>query len=278
MPIPSVDTRRDEMSQKLDGKVAIVTGAAQGIGEAAATALAAAGAKVLIADINIEGAKVAADKITAAGGEAAALGVDVSEEDDVREMISTAVDRWGRLDVLMNNAHSGQPDDTDVVSTTRETWDLVFACTLFGVVYGCKYGVPAMIQNGGGSIINVSSNAALGGDFTRVAYAAAKNALVSVSKYTATAFGKQGIRCNVVSPGVLVTPPVLELFPAELRDVLLSYVMAPRLGTPDDAAGLVTYLASDEAIFINGQDISVDGAMGTAMGAAIAVHKILSPS
>jgi NAD(P)-dependent dehydrogenase (short-subunit alcohol dehydrogenase family) len=266
------------MIQKLDGKVAIVTGAAQGIGHASAKALAAAGAKVVIVDINAEGAKTAADEIAAAGGQVAAIGADVSNEDDVADMIRSTVDRWGRLDVLMNNAHSGQPDDTDVVSTTRDTWDRVFACTLFGVVYGCKYGVPAMIENGGGSIINVSSNASLGGDFIRVAYAAAKNAVVSISKYTATAFGKQGIRCNILSPGVLVTPPVLELFPANLRDVLLSFVMAPRLGAPDDAAGLVTYLASDESTFINGQHISVDGAMNTVLGAAVEMHKIMGGS
>jgi NAD(P)-dependent dehydrogenase (short-subunit alcohol dehydrogenase family) len=266
------------MTPNLDGKVAIVTGAAQGIGQASAKALAAAGAKVVIVDVNAEGAKTAADEITAAGGQVAALSADVSIEDHVADMIRSTVDRWGRLDVLMNNAHSGQPDDIDVVSTTRDTWDSTFACTLFGVVYGCKYGVPAMIENGGGSIINVSSNASLGGDFTRVAYAAAKNAVVSVSKYTATAFGKQGIRCNILSPGVLVTPPVLELFPANLRDALLSFVMAPRLGAPEDAAGLVTYLASDESTFINGQHISVDGAMNTVLGPAVEMRKVIGGS
>jgi NAD(P)-dependent dehydrogenase (short-subunit alcohol dehydrogenase family) len=257
------------MGNELRGKVTVVTGAAQGIGRATATALAARGASVLAADLNTAGAESAASAIADDGGNALAYTVDVTDEHGVGAMIADTVDRWGRLDVLVNNAHTGQADDTDVVSTTHDCWERTLAGTLFGVVYGCKYAVPAMIANGGGSIVNVSSNAALGGDFTRVAYASAKAGVVSVTRYTATAFGKRGIRCNAVSPGVLLTPAVFRVLPDDMRQSLLTYTMATRFGAPEDAAGLIAFLASDVSEFINGQVISVDGAMNTALGPSV---------
>jgi NAD(P)-dependent dehydrogenase (short-subunit alcohol dehydrogenase family) len=251
----------------------VVTGAAQGIGQAAATALAARGASVLMADLNTAGAESAASAIADDGGDAVAYTLDVTDEHGVAAMIADTVDRWGRLDVLVNNAHTGQEDDTDVVSTTQDCWARTLAGTLFGVVYGCKYAVPAMIANGGGSIVNVSSNATLGGDFTRVAYASAKAGVTSLTRYTATAFGKQGIRCNAVSPGVLFTPTVLRQFPEEMRQSLVAYTMATRMGAPEDAAGLIAFLASDVSEFINGQVISVDGAMNTVLGPSVYIQE-----
>lgn len=258
---------------RLEGKIAIVTGAAQGIGKASAKALAAEGAKVLLADINGAGAEAAAAELEALGGTAAGYFADVSQEDQVAGMIEAALQRWGRLDVLMNNAHSGQNEDIDVVTTTRETWDKVFGGTLFGVVYGCKYAIPAMLKTGGGSIINVSSNATLGGDFIRVAYGAAKSGVISVTKYAATAYGQLGIRCNILSPGVLVTPAVLNHYPPVMRELVAGAVLSPRMGVPEDAGGLVVYLASDESSFINGQTISVDGGLNTHLGLAMDMKK-----
>ncbi len=258
---------------RLEGKIAIVTGAARGIGQASAKAMAAEGAKVLLADINGEGAQAAAAEIEALGGTAAGHFADVSQEDQVEAMIAAALQRWGRLDVLMNNAHSGQSDDIDIVTTSRDAWDRVFAGTLFGVVYGCKHAIPAMLKTGGGSIINVSSNATLGGDFIRVAYGAAKSGVISVTKYAATAYGQLGIRCNILSPGVLVTPAVLNHYPPLMREIVAGAVLSPRMGTPEDAAGLVVYLASDESSFINGQTISVDGGLNTHLGLAIPMKK-----
>lgn len=258
---------------QLDGKVAIVTGAAQGIGKASAKAMAAAGAKVLIADINGTGARAAAEEIASGGGTARGLQVDVAQEESVRGMIDETIAVWGRLDTIMNNAHSAQSDDLDIVSNTRDCWDRVFAGTLFGVVYGCKYAVPAMLKTGGGSIINVSSNATLGGDYIRVAYSAAKSAILSLTKYTATAFGKDGIRCNVLSPGTLVTPAVLNHYPAIMREIIADYIPAPRMGEPEDAAGLVVLLASDAGSFINGQTISVDGGLNTPIGPSVELRK-----
>jgi NAD(P)-dependent dehydrogenase (short-subunit alcohol dehydrogenase family) len=252
---------------QLEGKVAIVTGAASGIGRATTRLMAAEGARVLAADINEQGVHELVDEVTTGGAEAAALRVDVCDEAAVQAMIAAAVSRWGRLDVLHNNAHTGQLDDTDVVRTTRETWDRVLGGTLFGVVNGCKHGVPALLASGGGSIINMSSNAYLGGDVVRVAYAAAKSAVNSVTRYTATAFGKRGIRCNAISPGVLVTPPVLAQYPPALQQILLDHVLADRLGKPDDAARLAIFLASDASSYINGQIICCDGGLNAHLGA-----------
>lgn len=257
---------------KLNDKVAVVTGAAQGIGKATALTLARQGAKVVVADLNASGAEGTVAEIISAGGEAVATAADVSNEHDAEAMIALAITTWGRLDILVNNAHSAQMDDIDIVSTSRETWDKVFAGTLFGVVNGCKFGIPAMLRTGGGSIINFSSNATKGGDYVRVAYGAAKAGVVTLSDYVTTVYGKQGIRCNILSPGVLVTFSMLELMPASLREVTEDWVPAPRMGNPQDAANLVAYLASDEASFINGQTISVDGGLNTPLGVAVAMR------
>jgi NAD(P)-dependent dehydrogenase (short-subunit alcohol dehydrogenase family) len=252
---------------QLDGKVAIVTGAASGIGKATTALMAAEGARVLAVDINEKALAAVVDAIKATGAEATACRADITEEAQVASMIQTAVTRYGRLDILHNNAHTGQDDDIDVVSNSRDVWDRVMAGTLYGVVYGCKYGVPAMLANGGGSIINMSSNAYIGGDVVRVAYAAAKSGVNSVTKYTATVFGKKGIRCNAISPGVLVTPPVLKMFPPSVREVILEHVLAPRMGEPEDGARLAVFLGSDAASFINGQIISCDGGLNAHLGA-----------
>jgi NAD(P)-dependent dehydrogenase (short-subunit alcohol dehydrogenase family) len=260
-----IRSRGNDMGQ-LAGKVAIVTGAASGIGRATAKLMASEGAQVLATDINEDDLRSVVDEITTSGAEATAMPVDVTDEAAVEAMIGEAMKRYGRLDVLHNNAHTGQPDDVNVVTNSRETWDRVMAGTLYGVVYGCKYGVPAMLATGGGSIINMSSNAYLGGDVVRVAYAAAKSAVNSVTLYTATAFGKQGIRCNAVSPGVLVTPRVLALYPPALRQIILDHVLAPRLGEPEDGARLAVFLGSDASSYINGQIISVDGGLNSHLG------------
>jgi NAD(P)-dependent dehydrogenase (short-subunit alcohol dehydrogenase family) len=252
----------------LDGKVAIVTGAAQGIGRASALALAAAGSRVLVADINESGAADTVKEIAEAGGVAEAIVADVSKEAEVERMVATAVAKWGRLDTLMNNAHSGQRDDVNIVTNSTETWEKVFSVTLYGVVFGCKYAVPAMLKNGGGSIINVSSNATLGGDFTRVAYGAAKAGVTSITKYVTSAFGKEGIRCNTLSPGILLSPTALGYMPPPMLEAMEGFVCAPRMGQPEDAGGLVVFLASDASAFITGQHISVDGGLNTTLGAS----------
>jgi NAD(P)-dependent dehydrogenase (short-subunit alcohol dehydrogenase family) len=253
---------------QLEGKVAIVTGAASGIGKATAALMAAEGARVLAADINEKAVAAVVEEIKATGAEATAGRFDITDEAQVATMVQTAATRYGRLDILHNNAHTGQADDIDVVSTSREVWDRTMAGTLYGVVYGCKYGVPAMLAHGGGSIINMSSNACLGGDVVRVAYAAAKSGVIAVTKYTATAFGKRGIRCNAISPGVLVTPAAERTFErvGGMKERIEHHVPAPRMGRPEDGARLAVFLASDAAEFVNGQIISCDGGLNSQLG------------
>lgn len=253
---------------QVDNKVAIVTGAANGIGRASAIALATEGAKVLLADINPIAGIETVEAIEKAGGIAKFIRTDVSDEGQVKGMIDQAITLWGRLDILMNNAASGQRDDIDTVTNDRETWDRTFGATLFGAVYGSRHAIPVMIKNGGGSIINVSSNATINGDYVRVAYAAAKAGVNSLSMYNALVFGKQGVRSNVISPGVLVTEPVLRLYPEELRKAMADFVPSPRMGSPDDAGRLAVFLSSDAASFINGQVISVDGGLSASGGLA----------
>ena len=261
---------------QLEGKVAVVTGAASGIGKATAALMAAEGARVLAADINEQELAGVVSAINAAGAEASACHVDITDEAQVATMIHAAVTRYGRLDILHSNAHTGQDDDINVVSNSRDVWDRVLAGTLYGVVYGCKYGVPAMLATGGGSIINMSSNAYLGGDVVRVAYAAAKSAVNAVTQYTATAFGKQGIRCNAIAPGVLVTPPVLKLFRPGVQEIIAEHVLAPRMGEPEDGARLAVFLASDAASFINGQIISCDGGLNAHLGAVPQLLRLMT--
>lgn len=263
--------------RQLEGKAAIVTGAAAGIGLATAKLMAAEGARVLAADINENGLAAVVDSIKAAGAEATACRTDITDEAQVAAMVETAVQRYGRLDILHNNAHTGQPDDIDVVSNSREVWDRVMAGTLYGVVYGCKYGVPAMLANGGGSIINMSSNATLGGDVVRVAYAAAKSGVIAVTKYTATVFGKRGIRCNAISPGVLVSPGAEKTFDRlpGMKELIEDEVLAPRMGRPEDGARLAVFLGSDAAEFLNGQIIACDGGLNSQLGSVPRMRRLM---
>ena len=248
---------------KLDGKVAIVTGAASGIGAETVCALAEAGARVLVADLNLEGAREVAAGIEARGGRALACRADVAEEDDVRRMVRTAVESFGGLDVLHNNAAasaSAQMDrDLDFLNLEVEVWDRAMAVNARGPMLGCKHAVPAMIERGGGSIINTSSVSGLTGNLTHTAYGASKGALNALTLGVATLFGKRGIRCNAIAPGVIQTPSLEENVPAELLAAYEASNLLPRLGRARDIAQAVVFLASDESAYITGQILRVDG-------------------
>lgn len=248
---------------RVEGKVAIVTGGASGIGRACAEALAREGARVLIADLDEAAAASVADGIDEAGGEASAVRVDVSREEDVVRMVATAVERYGGLDVLHNNAAVTDPAhqarDGSLLDLDVETWERTFAVDLRGAMLGCKHAIPRMIEGGSGSIVNTTSNAALAGDLSLNAYAAAKGGLNSLTLSVATAFGKQGIRCNAVSPAHIDSPSLRKNVPAEVVEMLRDECLTPRLGTPEDVAALVLFLASDESAFITGQILRVDG-------------------
>jgi NAD(P)-dependent dehydrogenase (short-subunit alcohol dehydrogenase family) len=247
---------------RLEGKIAIITGAASGIGKATAQRVAAEGARTVIADLNAAGAKEVADAIAAAGGEAIAVTVDMGDNDAVRAMIESAVTAYGGLDILHNNAAAtalAATRDLPVSAADPAVWDATMQVNLRGTLVAIQAAVPHMIARGGGSVINTASGAALAGDLGHPAYGASKAALITLTEYVATEFGKQGVRCNAISPGFILIPgkPGREAVAA----TMLRHSLTPRLGTPEDIAALVVFLASDESAFITGQNICVDGGM-----------------
>ena len=252
-----------ERTGRVEGKVAIITGGASGIGRVTAETLAREGARIAIVDLDLEAARTVAEGIAASGGDAIALRADVSVEGDVRTAIEAAMDRYGAIHVLHNNAAITSPEhqrrDASLLELDVETWDRTMAVDLRGAMLGCKHAVPRMIASGGGSIINTTSNSALAGDLSLNAYSAAKAGLNSLTLSVATAFGKDGIRCNAVSPAHIASPSLARVVTAEVQAMLLAECLTPRLGTPQDVANLVLFLASEESTFITGQILRVDG-------------------
>ncbi|MBK7948925.1 MAG: glucose 1-dehydrogenase [Deltaproteobacteria bacterium] len=251
------------MGERVKGKVAIVTGAASGIGEATATLLAAEGASVVVADMNAEGAERVAAAIRAAGHKAVAQKTDVSSEADIQRMIGRAVSEFGGLHILHNNAamtagHE-HANDLDLLTMTVDYWDRSFSVNLRGAMLAAKHGIPVMIQGGGGAIVNTSSNQSLAGDLSQFAYSAAKAGVNALTRSIATTYGRSGIRCNTVSPGHIATASSKASVSPEMSDAIIANNLIPRAGRAEDLAHAVLYLASDEASFVTGQLISIDG-------------------
>jgi NAD(P)-dependent dehydrogenase (short-subunit alcohol dehydrogenase family) len=249
----------------LEGKIAVVTGAASGIGRASAEKMAREGARVVVADRNQKGAEAVAAAIGEAGGLAIAVRADVKIEAEVKAMIEAAVDTWGALDVLHNNA--GTTDvadvgaDNDITEISVELWDHIMAVNLRGPFLGCKYAIPHMIARGGGSIVQTSSMSAFAGDLHYAAYGASKGGLNSFTRYVATMHGKQGIRANAVCPGVVVTPAARVHFDPSMLALYEGNHLTRELGTPENIAEVVAFLASDAAAYVTGQAIPVDGGL-----------------
>lgn len=259
----SAAERTDLRAGRVAGKVALVTGSASGIGRTTAETLAREGARVALVDLDVAGAERVAEGIRARGGLALALRADVSKESEIRAAIEGTVERFGALHILHNNAAITSPDhqrrDGSLLELEVEVWDATLAVNLRGAMLGCKHAVPRMIESGGGSIINTTSNSALAGDLSLNAYAAAKAGLNALTLSVATAFGKQGIRCNAVSPAHIASPSLARVVPEEVQQMLLAECLTPRLGTPQDVANLVLFLASDESAYITGQVLRCDG-------------------
>ncbi|MGQ9572625.1 MAG: SDR family oxidoreductase, partial [Dehalococcoidia bacterium] len=247
---------------RLRDKVALVTGSGSGIGKATALLFGREGAKVMSVDLNGDTARATASEITAAGGQADSLQADVSVAADVERMIGTTVERFGRLDVLVNNA--GIEVIMPIVQVPEEMWDRLIDVNLKGVFLGCKYAIPQMIRQGGGAIVNTASIAGLRGFATFGTYSASKGGVVLLTKTLAVEYARFNIRINCVCPGIIRTPMVdrgLLAVPepeAALERFEQAHPMG-RLGEPEEVAQAMLFLASDEASFITGVPLPVDG-------------------
>ncbi len=245
--------------RRLEGKVAIVTGGGGGIGSAVARRIVAEGGRVAIADLYEDSARRAAEPL---GEDAMAIGFDAADAASVAAMVEATVKRFGRLDILHNNAALTDPErqqqDTTAIDIPLEIWNATMTINVTGYLLGCKYALPHMIAGGGGSIINTASGSGMAGDLARVAYGSSKGAIIALTRYIATQHGKQGIRCNAIAPGVVLTEALSRTVPG-LADIIKRHILTPRFGTPEDIAALAAFLASDESAYITGQTISIDG-------------------
>ena len=255
---------------RLAEKVAIVTGGAGGIGAATAHELAREGAAVAVVDIEEAKAAGVADEIRRTGARAIALGGDLAQEHTARDVVRSTVAEFGRVDVLHNNAALTASDflsrDTTVTEMSLDVWHRSLEVNLGSQLLMCKYVVPEMRRNGGGSIVNMSSGAALSGDRTRLAYGVSKSGVHALTMYVATSEGKGGVRANTIVPGLILTDAVRAHLSEDVIANLGRATLTPYLGQPKDVADLVVFLASEASRYITGQMISIDGGMSAHVG------------
>jgi NAD(P)-dependent dehydrogenase (short-subunit alcohol dehydrogenase family) len=249
------------MAKLLDGKVAMITGASQGIGEATARRMVEEGARVVLFDLNGEAARALAADL---GDRALAVEGDVSSEEDVARAVAAGVERFGALDVLHNNAAMTSSNTDPGKDQTVETlevayWDRMFAVNCRGPMLCCKYAFPHMRRAGKGSIVNMSSIDALMGDRSRTAYGASKSALTAFTMAVATQGAQHGIRCNAVAPAMTLSPLVRTRFGERLEKIQSHYLMP--IADPSQQASVIAFLASDESSYISGVVLRVDGGL-----------------
>ena len=255
------------MAGKLEGKVAIVTAGGAGIGAATVRRFAREGAAVVIADLSGTRGRAVTDEIKGAGGRAAFIKMDASDPEAIQATIKLATDSYGRLDILFNNA--GMAQVALVHETTLESWNRVMAVTLTSTFLGIKYAVPVMRAQGGGAIINTASISGMGGDYGMASYNAAKAGVINLTRAAALENAKHNIRINCVCPGGINTR-VAEVLGGdradEFRRRMGTIHPVGRMGEPEEIANTVTFLASDEASFITGAQMVVDGGVTAQTG------------
>lgn len=248
------------MNTLYKGKVTIVTGAAEGMGFSTAKAFAEAGASVVLADVQADKAHAAAETLTKSGFTAMAVTCDVSKEDDVAAMVKKAVETYGRLDAAYNNAGLQTPQ-VPAAEMSYEDYDRTMAINLRGVFTCMKYQIPAMLNNGGGAIVNCSSQGGVTGFPGQAAYIASKHGIIGLTRTAALDYAQKGVRINAVCPGVIQTPMVERLLGdnKDARAELIKSIPAGRLGTGDEIASAVLWLCSPGASFVIGHALMVDG-------------------
>jgi len=243
---------------RLDGKVANITGGGSGIGRATAVVFAKEGARVVVADWIAEGGKETVSMIKEAGGEAIFIKTDVSKAEDIKNMIKTSVNTYGKLDILTNIAGI-VGEEVSTIDCTEKVFNKIIAVNLNGVWLGMKYAIPEMLKTGGGSIVNTASIAALEAYKGIPAYAASKGGVISMSRVAAIEFAAKNIRVNCIAPGHIATPLFLGCWSPDQLKHLEEIAPQGRLGKPEEIAQVALFLASDESSHITGQTIVADG-------------------
>jgi len=247
---------------KLDGKVALITGAGSGIGRATALLFAREGAKIAVADYVPAGGQETVGMIKEAGGDAIFVETDVSKSAEVQKMVKATLDKYGRIDILYNNAGIGPGVATRTADFSEEDWDRFIAINLKGVFLGSKYTIPVMLKQGGGVIINTSSLAGLTGASGAPGYCASKGGVVLLTKTMALDYARQNIRVNCICPGPVLTSMIAPMMPDDpvaRQAVIQSLSPMGKVGLPEEIAQTALYLASSDSSFVTGQAIAVDG-------------------
>ncbi len=250
---------------RLANKVAIITGSASGMGQAAAELFASEGASVVVTDINERAGVEIAQAIHEAGGSAIFVKADVTNESEVSALVTTAVETFGHIDILYNNAGVMLSEDQSVVNNTEALWDKVLDINLKSVFLCSKYAIPHMIKQGKGSIVNTASFVALlGCTVPQDAYTASKGGMLALTKSLAVQYGRHGIRCNAICPGPIETPLLRYLWTSEeARDMRLNRIPLGRFGEARDIIYMALYLASDESLWTTGAWLVVDGGISS---------------
>ena len=247
---------------RMQGKVAIVTGGGGGIGSVTSRRLVEEGAQVVVADLNLERATAVADEL---GDAATAEHFDAADPASIEALVERVAAAHGRIDLLHNNAALTDAAifarDNTIVDTDFDVWDAAYRINFRGYALGAKHVIPHMVRNGGGSIVNMATDAAILADVRHIAYGCTKASVIALTKYIATQMGKQRVRCNTISPGAILTDALRANESEENIKMLLRHQAGPDLGEPLDIANLVLYLGSDESKFVTGMNISCDGGL-----------------